>query len=183
MARATAVPVSSLIKEGTQAQVTRPSSVVSNWVTVVKATGVDDAANSGNRITNPETSVASAITVPILMRSGGKQPDIGCGTYIRLRLAYDDALTVGTDVVVQVFGRTGDDVWECLPNLAESDEVELTANESDDVTDGTYKYTAVGRTTHTWDCAGSDEIIVGIKTALADGGGDVTNAFIQAKVI
>jgi hypothetical protein len=162
-------------------QVVRPGSIVCKWLTMVDATGVSTADNSGSRITVPESQVARAVTVPLKLRSGDKYPDLGGAAYLRLRLGYDDGLDTPVSPVVQVFARVDDDVWECLPNLDGDDEVELTIDMTNDVADGTYMYTSVDRTAHWWDISGGDEVIVAVKTALSASSGTVTTAFIQGK--
>lgn len=159
--------------EGT-AEATIPVSGTAVWQTIIDAGGPANAdVTPGNTITNPDSQITS-VTTHILQRKAK-------GTTLLLRLGYDDGLTAITDPIVQVFGRTGDDEWELLPNTAQDLSVTLTTAATD-TTDGTYKYTTVYLNETAWDCRACDEILVGIIIALA-GTGTVNNSFIQAKFV
>lgn len=155
-----------------------PVSVISNWQDVIDAdgtTGPQQADNSGSDITAPTTQGSNTNDHTVRL--------LGRGTLVAFRLGYDDALSSITNPVIQVFGRTGSDVWMRLYNMADTPahDITLTTDATNDVTDGTLKYTDADRKTHVVDAMGCDEIIVKVKTALA-GTGTVTNSIIQAKV-
>jgi hypothetical protein len=166
MAISEPVEIRSYIKE-----IVAPCSLTQNWTTAISAGG--PAVQDNASITNPTTQITAATRIPL--RRGG------VGTILLLRLGYDDALTTITDPVVKVFGRTGSDAWQLLKSIASA----LTATlptAATDSTDGTLDYTTPDLSTHAWDCAGCDELLVGVETALA-GTGSTANAIIQAKVI
>ena len=149
-----------------------PSSFYGSWTTILDAPGpaLQDNAN----ITNPTTQIIF-ITTHIF--------ETGClGTTLLLRLGYDDALTLITDPVVRVFGRTGaTDPWQLLKNVTGGTEAALVTSANDTIT-GDLKYTIVDPALQAWDVMGCEQILVGVQTAL-NGTGDLTNSIIQAKMI
>ncbi len=146
------------------------------WKLVIQAGGLDDVDNSGNDITNPDTQLVGTL------RNVCKTNKLG--TFIQFRMAYDDSLTVTTDLVIQVFGRFDkDDQWQRLKSMDGTPLVDIVlSTAASDVTDGTLKYTDPDFQSQTIDLDATLDVIVRVKTALA-GTGDVTNAFLQAKVI
>lgn len=148
-------------------------SMTSAWQTIIDAGGpaVQDAAT----ITNPTTQIVAS-TAHLFQRRAK-------GTNLILRLGYDDALTSITDPIVKVFGRTGStDVWQILKTKSGSITCTLSTAPTTDTTDGTLRYTTPDSSTTTFDCFGTEEILVGIQTALA-GTGTTNNSIIQAKFI
>lgn len=156
-------------------QLVIPVSLSALWTWAISEGRVATADNSGSSITNPTTMITAATQRILLRRSRA-------GTTLLLRLAYSAGATVSTSPVVEVFGRTGTNAWQRLENKSGAVAVTLTAA-ADDVTDGTLKYTHPSMTTHAFDCAGCDEILVGVKTAFAVSAGVTTNAEVQAKII
>jgi hypothetical protein len=156
-------------------ELSRPMAVTNPWVQVIDAGGMDDTDNSGSDITNPDTQIGD--TDHHLLKINKR------GTFLQLRLAYDDGLTGITHPVVQAFGRNSDaEQWQRLQTLGDAVDVTVTTNEAADVTDGTLKYTTPDPVHQTIDLDATDEVLIGVKTALA-GTGDATTAVLQAKLI
>ena len=152
-----------------------PVSVVSEWYTAVAIGGVDAADNSGNDVQNPDTQCD---TEHHLIDVGGK------GTLACVRLGYDDGDTPNVDPVVQIFGRTDTTGrWQRLPNIASTpaEDITLTTDESNDVTDATDFFSEVGDD-HTVDVRGCDQLIVAVKTAYTVSAGNAALAYVQIKV-
>ncbi len=149
-----------------QLDVTIPVSQATDWVTLRPA-GIDTADNSGNTITNPNTSINSAAKKLLIA---------GVGTGVLLRLNYlHSALT--TAPVIQVFGIDANNVPMRLYNATGAHELALPADAANDIDDATNSYTLHVQL----DAKGCKYIVVGIKTAGA--GGAAATAIIQGKVI
>lgn len=145
---------------------------VMEWQDILDAGQV--AIGGSGRITDP-TSDTNFVSTHVL--------DLGkvSGTYIAVRLKYDDGLSAVTSPVVALFGRVGDSgQWMRLSAVGGSDTITLVVDTTNDMTDGTYKYTAVNTTAQVFDRMGCDQFGVGVETAL-DGTGTKTNAVVQAK--
>lgn len=152
-----------------------PASTTMAWETAIAAGGVDD--QDAATITNPTTQI-TASTRYLLTLPANKQ---GAGTFITVRLAYDDGLTGITDPVIAVFGRMdASDVWMRLPNRAGGSTCTLTTAATD-VTDGTLLYTMPSAETSTFYRFGCEQFLVGVETPLA-GTGTTSNAIVQVKV-
>jgi hypothetical protein len=121
-------------------------------------------------ITNPATQITRSGTSIVRSDSGG--------TFLVVRLAYDDGLTGITNPIVKVFGRASlSEPWRLLRNRAGSLSASL-ATASTDATDGTLDYTTPDLSTNVWDVQGCDQFIIGVETALA-GTGTTSNATVQ----
>lgn len=151
---------------------TNPVGLVSQWRTVITAGGpaVQDAAT----ITNPTTQITSLTRLPLIVA--------GAGTHALVRLGYDDGLTLITNPVIKVFGKTASDVWQPLITQAGTMSIAVPTVPATDVADGTLLYTAPSFDLLSFDLLGCNEILVGIETALA-GTGVVTNSILQVKII
>ena len=152
-----------------------PVSITAPWQTIIAAGG--PALLDNANITNPTTQIVRPTTSLFIL---GTQ-----ATNLLLRLAYADALSSITSPVVKVFGRLdSNNAWQLLKAKASVGSTTLTAtltaDATNDVTDGTYKYTTPDFQNTCWDCLGCTEILVGIQTVLA-GTGTVNTSFIQAK--
>ncbi len=147
-------------------------SLTNRWQTVVRAGGPALLDNAS--ITDPTTQIVRD-TTSIFSRQAG-------GTILLIRLGYDDALASITNPVIRVFGRTGDDAWQELPDAAGNSAITLTTAASVDATDGTLKYTKAVVAAHSVDCLGCEEILIGVQTVLA-GTGVVNNSIIQVKAL
>jgi len=146
-----------------------PISGVSSWISANSLINTADAAT----VTNPQTQVTRT-TTPIINRNGG--------THLRIRMVYDDGLSVSQAPIVKVFGRTGStQVWQLLKSAA-GNLRETISTASTDVTDGTFNYTTPDQSIHTWDCDGCEQLLIVVETALA-GTGTVNTAFLQVKFI
>lgn len=156
-------------------EISRPVSIAFPWVQVMDAGGITSADNSGSDITNP-TAQIDGLTKHILKINKR-------GTFLQVRLVYDDGLTSITDPVIQIFGRyDSTNQWQRLRNLSDSVDVTLTTSASLDVSDGTSLYTDPRFNLHTIDLNATDEIIIGVKTNLS-GTGVTNTAVLQAKLI
>lgn len=145
-----------------------PMAIRGKWREVIAAGGVDDA--DAGTITNPETEITDS-TRRLIRKDGA-------GTYLALRLGYDD--TPSTDPVVKLFGRhSEDEPWELVPNR-NGDLSQALEAAGTDVSDGTLKYTTVDPDLHVYDVGGFGELVVGIETALA--GTNAADAIIQARL-
>lgn len=153
------------------------------WIKVVDDGGVDAADNSGNNVTNPYgiARLGDADTKELRIF---RRPAVG-GEFLAVRHVYDEQLSISTQPVVQLFGRSGTDgEWELLPNLAKSVTSTITAAGTDAFSkDGAYLYTTVDEDNNVWDCMGCTEFVFVIKTAVAGSGGDVALSFLQAKFL
>lgn len=149
--------------------VTNPVSLQTGWTTVRDAGGVDAA--DASPLINPDSSItASTAHVWDLGKIGG--------TGFVLRFAYRS--TVSTSPVVRVFGRfDASDDWMVLPNRSGDDTIELTVDTTNDMTDGTDKFTTVVLDDHYVDAMGCKYILVGVSTAQS--GGTASVSYIQAK--
>lgn len=146
------------------------------WMTVIDAAGMDDADNSGNRILNPLTSIATSSRHKISLPPWAR--------YIFARMAYTGSVV--TSPVVQIFGFDGQEDgsdFVQLQNMAgtPAEEVTLTAVAATDMTDGTDLFTEVLQTTHKFDLLGSRVILPGVKTAFD--GDAKTTAYLQIRAV
>jgi len=156
----------------TDAQLVTPISLTSGWVQAITAGGPATADES--RIVNPDGSID--IASRRILKRGGRG-----GTYLAVRLGYDDGLTSITNPKVAVFGRTGTEAWQRLLSRASADSATLTTSASNDSTDGTLKYTNVDPSNHVFDMMGCD-ILIGVETALNGSTTVLTNSIIEVKV-
>lgn len=154
-------------------ELSRPTAIAHQWKTALDAGAVDGTDNAGSDITNPDNLGGTDHHLLKINRRG---------TFMQFRLVYDDGLASITDPVIQAFGRyDSEDAWQRLRCLADSPNVTLVTR-AIDVTDGTMNYTDPDYQNQTIDLNACDEVIIGVKTALA-ATGDVTTATVQAKLI
>jgi hypothetical protein len=161
---------------------TLPMSLQGDWVTLSVAP--ETADNGGNVVVNP---TALGTTTP------ARWQKIKAGTTLMVMLGYDDELASITECVIQAFGRdntedntdtTRTPIVHVLKGRADddtsvvADAIELTTDTTNNVTDGTLKYTDPVKI----DLDGATEVLIAIKTALA-GTGTKTNSVILVKVI
>ena len=157
-------------------ELSRPTAIAHEWKDAIGAGGIASTDNGGSDITNP-TSQIDGLTKHLLKINKR-------GTFLQVRLVYDDGLTSITDPVVQIFGRYSDEqMWQRLRTLSNLHDVTLVTDQTTaDVTDGTDKFTDPLFDAQTIDLNATDEILIGVKTALA-GTGTVSTAVLQAKLI
>lgn len=150
-----------------------PQSLFSQWKDLIDAAGVDDADNTGSRVTQI-SQIDGASRHPLVVRGG---------TLLEIRAAYDANETASpTSPVVQVFGNDQEDgngTWELLEDEDGNDEITLTLTPGDDLNDGTLKHSAKAAV----DLRGNRRVLVGVKTAHAAGNGDATLAKLIGKVL
>ena len=161
------------------AAVTSPVPLASNWTTVITASGGTSGIKTldAATITNPSSQIGS-LKLPILR--------INRSRTLYLRMRYDDAAgtTSFINPIVKVFGRTGSGMWQILENLAGEIRAEILRDNDVDLDDGTYRYTHPTNDDNAWDCAGYEEILVGVERAYSTTGGGTDNAAIlQARMI
>jgi len=144
-----------------------PVSVISDWVDV--CTEPEEADNSGSTVVAP---------LSITREAQNRLYNHGIGTSAQIRLKYDDGAGTLTNPVVQPFGFDGNDSPQKLVNADGDHELTLTIDATNDVQDGTYKYTAPVEV----DMDGCASILVAIKTAFNAGTGTENNATIQVRV-
>lgn len=151
-----------------------PSSLTSSWQTVINAGGliVLDAAN----ITNPDTEIDASLSTNLKNSISRK----GFGTTAIVRMGYSNGLTAITSPVIEVFGRTGSDVWMPLKTKSASLTATITTDATNDINIGGFRYTTPDFTSQAWDCGGCDELVAGVSVILA-GTGTVDTAFLQIK--
>lgn len=131
----------------------------------------------------PATQDAARVTNPTTQITGGYILDLHnvAGEYVAVRLKYDRGLTGITNPKGGVFGRAGAaGGWMRLNSLGGSDGVTLTTDTTNDIDDGTFKYTGVINATCVYDRMGCDQFAWGTETAL-NGTGTKTNAVVQLK--
>ncbi len=141
--------------------------IVNDWIDICTAPETTD--NGGSVVTNP-----GAIT----RAEQNWLKTCGLGTQVLVRLKYDDGISVPTSPVVQLFGRDSQGCPQRLVDGSGTHEQTLTIDTTNDVTDGTYKYTAA----KTINIHGNIELLAAIKTAFA-ATGTVDNSAIQVRVI
>lgn len=155
-------------------QAVMPVSGSCAWTTVMTA-GLD-AADS-NAATTPFThgvTVAASTTRHIFNRMQR------AGTRIWARVKYNGTIT--TDPVLVLFGRAKDATeWQRLTNLAGAYEVTISEDSTNDISDGTSKYTSPDTTNHVWDTAGCEEFFFAVKTAAA--GTAAAAASLEIKIV
>lgn len=157
-------------------EISRPTAIAFPWVQVIDAGGITTADNGGSDITDPDAQI-DGLTKHVLKVNRK-------GTFLQVRLVYDDGLTSITDPVIQIFGRYNDEeMWQRLRSLSDLHDVTLVTDQTTaDVTDGTLKYTDPKFDAQTIDLDATDEILVGVKTNLS-GTGVTNTAVLQAKLI
>lgn len=141
--------------------------VVTDWVDI--CTAPETADNSGSVVTNP-----GAIT----RSTQNWFAACGLGTQVLVRLKYDAGISAPTSPVVQLFGRDSQGCPQRLVDGSGTHEQTLTIDTTNDVTDGTCKYTAP----KTINIHGNIELLAAIKTAF-NATGTLTNSAIQVRVI
>jgi hypothetical protein len=150
---------------------THPAAPRSTFQTAV-ADGLPATIDAAT-ITNPTTQITRAGTNLLTVQ--------GRGTFLIVRLAYDDGLTSITNPTVKVFGRgNSGEPWRILRTRGGALSAQL-LTAATDATDGTLDYTTPDLTTNVWDLQGCDQILIGVEVALA-GTGTVSNSRIEALV-
>jgi len=150
---------------------THPAAPRSTFQTAV-ADGLPATIDAAT-ITNPTTQITRAGTNLLTVQ--------GRGTFLIVRLAYDDGLTSITSPTVKVFGRANSgEPWRILRTRGGAISAQL-LTAATDATDGTLEYTTPDLTTNVWDLQGCDQILIGVEVALA-GTGTTSNARIEALV-
>ena len=144
-----------------------PVSVLSDWVDV--CTAPETADNSGSTIVSP---------LAITRDDQNRLYNSGVGTTLQIRLKYDDGATTLTSPVVQPFGFDGNDSPHKLVNADGDHELTLTLDGTNDVQDGTYKYSQPVEV----DMDGCASVLVAVKTAFNATSGTETNSAIQVRV-
>lgn len=141
--------------------------VVTDWIDV--CTAPEAADNSGSTVTSPGS----------ISRTDQRWMAVcALGTQLLVRLKYDAAVTSPTSPAVQLFGKDSQGSILPLVDGSGTHAQTLTIDLTNDVTDGTYKYT----TAKTLNIAGCKDVLAAIKTAFA-GTGTVNNSAIQVRVI
>lgn len=173
--------------DGTPANV--PSSLTSDWLDVV--TAVDAAGFTTYLPVDADLPQSDSIVFERTNQTG---------TYVRVRMKYDDAHTgIDVQLTYTLYGRKKSDGadetdasrWQALPNLNGDKVVTLTASTGNDTaydvtTSGVsnkWKATTPDRLLHSHDCDGCDEFFVNIVTPLEVPDGDISLNTIQAKII
>jgi hypothetical protein len=177
---ATATPVR--LSVNVEGMVTVPTSIASDWVTVITAGGVStqDAAT----ITDPKDEI-DLDTHPVFYREDNM------GTILSIRVCYPTAATWATDPKFKVFGFSADDTSMLRPQILRNGDgdiqVEVAPAETTDavVNIGGTEMLASTPTadTHFFDCQGCSRFIVGTEVA---GNADSTyeaTAILQAKIL
>lgn len=151
-----------------------PISLTSNWQTIIEAGGVNVA--DASLITNPATQITRVTTRPFSRK--------GEGTTILIKLRYDAGLASPTSPIIQLFGKTTTDDYDCVVNRAGSALSTIGMDTVNDILNpaGTFKSTLINYTTLAYDCGGFDDFLLGIARALS-GTGTVNNATILARIV
>lgn len=142
--------------------------VVTDWIDI--CTAPETADNGGSTVTNPGAITRST--------QNWFKP-CGLGTQVLVRLKYDAGVSgTITSPVVQVFGRDSAQCPQRLVDGSGNHEQTVTVDATNDVTDGTYKYTAA----KTVNIHGNLELLAAIKTAF-NATGTLSNSTVQVRVI
>lgn len=144
-----------------------PVSVLSDWIDV--CTAPETADNSGNTIVAP---------LGITREAQNRLFNRGVGTTLQIRLKYDDGASTLTSPVVQPFGFDGNSSPQKLVDADGTHELTLTLDGTNDVQDGTYKYSQPVEV----DMDGCASVLVAVKTAFNATSGTETNSAIQVRV-
>lgn len=144
-----------------------PVSVISDWVDV--CTAPETADNSGSTVVAP---------LGITREAQNRIYNHGVGTTLQIRLKYDDGAGTLTSPVVQPFGFDGNNSPQKLVNADGDHELTLTLDATNDVQDGTYKYSQPVEV----DMDGCASVLVAVKTAFNATSGTETNSAIQVRV-
>ena len=142
--------------------------VVTDWVDICTAPETSD--NSGSVVTNPGAITRST--------QNWLKP-CGLGTQVLVRLKYDAGVSGSiTSPVVQLFGRDSQSCPQRLVDASGTHEQTLTVDATNDVTDGTFKYTVA----KIINIHGNIDLLAAVKTAF-NATGTLTNSAIQVRVI
>lgn len=142
--------------------------VVTDWLDI--CTAPETADNGGSVVTNP-----GAIT----RSTQNWFAACGLGTQVLVRLKYNAGISGSiTSPVVQLFGRDSAGCPQRLVDGSGTHEQTVTVDTTNDVTDGTYKYTAA----KTINIHGNLELLAAIKTAF-NATGTLNDSAIQVRVI
>lgn len=141
--------------------------VVSDWIDICIAPEATD--NSGSTVVNPGSISRSDQNWKALCAFGSQ---------LLVRLKYDASVTLPTSPVVQLFGKDSAGIVSPLVDGSGTHPQTLTIDLTNDVTDGSYKYTSA----KAMNIAGCKDVLAAIKTAFA-GTGTVNNSAIQVRVI
>lgn len=144
-----------------------PVSVLSDWVDI--CTAPEAADNSGSTVVAP---------LGITRAEQNRLFNRGVGTTLQIRLKYDDGAGSLTAPVVQPFGFDGNNSPQKLVDANGDHELTLTLDGTNDVQDGTYKYSQPVEV----DMDGCASVLVAVKTAFNASSGDETNSAIQVRV-
>ena len=142
-----------------------PVSIISDWVEC--CTAPETADNAGSTVIAP---------LGITRSTQNRVTNVGRGTTLQIRLKYDDGVSGVTSPVVQPFGFDGNNSPQRLVNSAGTHELTLTIDTTNDVTDGTYKFTQPVEV----DMDANRDMLVAVKTAFA-ATGTVNNSAIQIR--
>ena len=144
-----------------------PVSIISDWVDVCTAPETSD--NSGSTVVAP---------LGITRAEQNRIYSHGVGTTLQIRLKYDDGASTLTSPVVQPFGFDGNSSPQKLVDADGTHELTLTLDATNDVQDGTYKYSQPVEV----DMDGCASVLVAVKTAFNATSGTETNSAIQVRV-
>jgi len=164
------------------------TSVVSEWVTLIMPTALDDQDASGNPV---DPDALPSTTHPRLRR-GTRD-----GIFMSVRALYDINTTPSADAVLRVWGRKAEVVgangtvlvaagtWQALYNVSGVLNITLTTAATDCYA-GLLGATQLLATSpspllHRIDCEGCNEFTSGVVTAFAGSGGSLVFAHAQAK--
>lgn len=150
-----------------------PVSLQTGWTEIIKAGGVTIV--DANPILSPETTITDATRQPILR--------LARGTTLLLSMKYLTTLVVTVSPVVKVFGRSGAQAWQLLKTKQSLLTATLAVVTATDLQEGGFSRTTPDLIVTAWDCAGCDELMVGIETALAVSAGSTATTTIEAKFI
>ena len=157
----------------------RPSQFASAWQTVIAAGLMDDDDNTTAIITNP----AAVETARDLVNVGP------AGTTLLVCLQYDDGVgTVTANAVIEVFGRCitsgSTDPWQRLYNKQDTPvfDIPMTIDTTNDVADGTDKWTMVDSKIHAFDLMGFNQLLFAVKTLLNTDANDAFGSRVPAVV-
>lgn len=151
---------------------TIPVAITSPWTTAISAGGV--ASADAATITNPASSI-TASTRQLL--SASKK----AGTRLIFRLKRATANANSTPITYSVYGRYSSSfAWEQLRNRAGTTASTIAPDDTNDLTDGTYKYTLPDLQYDYWDRGSCNEFLVGVTTAYT--GTTTTTAVFEVKV-
>lgn len=153
---------------------TVPISATVNWFTVIPTGGC--TLLDANPISNFD---ADAVTNQAFRTIKDLQD--ASGTTLIFRLKYPASVGAGQSITLGIAGKGTNDAWDRLLRLSDSGRSIVITTKTNDITDGTWKYTDVDTRIHGCDGKGNRYFEVLVESVL--GGTGANTATVECKMI